>query len=173
NFLVENAPANLPVATDALIASLVTPTPITATVAVTTPVALTATIPVTTPVAIAATPTPSIILATATPAITATPTVTTSNLILVPTMTPTPVATASTIKPTAITNANLRSGPGTEFPILGGTTTGEELTIVARNADNSWLKLNNGGWISTRLVNNPPAAATIPVEQVTPGGAAE
>ncbi len=173
NFLVENVPANLPVATDALLASLATPTPITATVAVTTPVAITATIPITTPiastspVAVTATQTPSVTLATATP------TPTSSNLILVPTMTPTPVATVALVKPTALTNANLRSGPSTEFPILGGTTIGEELTIVARNADNSWLKLNNGGWISTRLVNNPPDAATVPVEQVVPGAAAQ
>jgi len=136
NFLVENAPANLPVATAALIASL---------------------------------PKPGAITATATITVSLTPTATknSSSLILVPTETPTPAR----IKSTANTNANLRSGPSADFPIVGGTITGQELDIVARSADNTWYQLRGGGWIVAFLVNNPPDPASIPVSngsQVTP-----
>ena len=144
-FLVEGAPTDLPIATDELIASLPDPTTLTNTVAITGTTAITST----------ATP-------TATNAITPTPTTAPAGggLILVPTPTPT---IAASIPPTVTTDANLRSGPGTEFPIIGGTITGQVLEIVARNADASWYLLSNGGWVAAFLVSSPPAAATIPL----------
>lgn len=144
-FLVEGAPTDLPIATDELIASLPDPTTLTNTVAITGTTAITST----------ATP-------TATTAITPTPTTAPAGggLILVPTPTPT---IAASVAPTVTTDANLRSGPGTEFPIIGGTITGQVLEIVARNADASWYLLSNGGWVAAFLVSSPPAAATIPL----------
>ena len=144
-FLVEGAPTDLPIATDELIASLPDPTTLTNTVAITGTTAITST----------ATP-------TATNAITPTPTTQPAGggLILVPTPTPT---IAASVAPTVTTDANLRSGPGTEFPIIGGTITGQVLEIVARNADASWYLLSNGGWVAAFLVSSPPAAATIPL----------
>jgi len=53
-------------------------------------------------------------------------------------------------------DANLRAGPGITFTLLGGTVTGQEINIVARNADGSWFLLDNGGWVSAALVANPP-----------------
>ena len=74
----------------------------------------------------------------------------------------TPVPDAAT-PPTATVDANLRSGPGTNFDIIGGTITGEALTIAGRNADGTWFRLSNGGWISASLVANPPALDDVPV----------
>lgn len=76
--------------------------------------------------------------------------------------TPTPAATTA-VSPTTTIDANLRAGPGTEFPILGGTITGQALNIVGRNADATWWRLDNTGWIFGELVINPPAAETVPV----------
>lgn len=36
--------------------------------------------------------------------------------------------------------------------MIGGTVTGQEIDIVARNADASWFQLDNGGWVSAGLV---------------------
>jgi uncharacterized protein YgiM (DUF1202 family) len=138
NFLVENAPTDLPVATEALIASL--PKPGSATTLTT--VAATATATTVAPTA------------TATPQQPAT-----GNLILVPTAIPTPAP----VKFVSSTNANLRAGPGTEFAIVGGTIIGQELDIVGRNADSSWYQLRSGGWIATPLIVIPPDPNTVPV----------
>ncbi len=58
-----------------------------------------------------------------------------------------PAAPTTVITPTVTTDANLRAGPGTEFAILGGTITGQEINIVGRNADGTWFRLDNGGWV--------------------------
>ncbi len=76
--------------------------------------------------------------------------------------TPVPAA-ATAVTPTTTTDANLRAGPGTEFPIIGGTITGQAINIVGRNADGTWFRLDNTGWIFGELVANPPALDTVPV----------
>jgi hypothetical protein len=73
------------------------------------------------------------------------------------------VAVTTPTTPTVTTDANLRSGPGTEFNVLGGTVTGQELAIVGRNADGTWFRLDNGGWVFGELVANAPALDTVPV----------
>ncbi len=83
-----------------------------------------------------------------------------------PTATPAPPPVAP--KPTVTVDANLRSGPGTTFETIGGTVTGQEITIVGRNADSSWLRLDNGGWVFAALVANLPDLNTVPV--VNPDG---
>ncbi|WP_298980619.1 helix-turn-helix domain-containing protein [Caldilinea sp.] len=72
--------------------------------------------------------------------------------------TPTPAPTAPTAAPArVITAANLRQGPSTEFPIVGGAVEGQEILLVGRNADGSWYRLDNGAWIFAQLVENAPA----------------
>ena len=96
--------------------------------------------------------------------ITATPT---SKATLTPKITPTPrVAATATPKATAASpfankNANLRSGPGTTFGIVGSVKTGQPLNLVGRNADSSWYKLKAGQWIAAFLVTGAPT--TLPV----------
>lgn len=79
------------------------------------------------------------------------------------TETPETPATTGVVTPTVTVDANLRAGPGTEFDLLGGTVTGQEITIVGRNADGTWFRLDNGGWVFAALVANAPALANVPV----------
>jgi uncharacterized protein YraI len=99
----------------------------------------------------------------AAPAPAATATVTATEVVTpVAAATPVPAATTA-LTPTTTTDANLRAGPGTEFPIIGGTITGQAINIVGRNADSTWFRLDNTGWIFGELVANPPAPDTVPV----------
>jgi hypothetical protein len=52
--------------------------------------------------------------------------------------------------------ANLRSGPGTNYPIVGQVKAGQVLDIVARNRAGDWFRLTNGHWISGAMVENAP-----------------
>jgi uncharacterized protein YraI len=98
---------------------------------------------------------------------------------------PTPIP--GTFGPTVIITANLRSGPGTIYPIVGTALGNTPITITARNADGTWLQTANGPWIATGLVAGftpgtvaqidvpPTPAATVPPEPtpllVVPPGA--
>ncbi|MCC6167725.1 MAG: lamin tail domain-containing protein [Caldilineaceae bacterium] len=83
--------------------------------------------------------------------------------------TPTPVM------PTANGSANLRSGPGNEYLIVGRTQDGRPLTVVARDQSGDWLQLAGGEWIATFFVRNAPqglpVAAPIPTPEGTPSPA--
>ncbi len=70
--------------------------------------------------------------------------------------------------PTASRGANLRQGPSTSYPIIGGVKTGETLVILARNEDASWYQLESGAWIASFLVNNPPSTNNVPIAEVVP-----
>jgi endonuclease YncB( thermonuclease family) len=69
--------------------------------------------------------------------------------------------------PTTNDLANLRSGPGTNFAIVGSAQPDQPLTLTGRSADNNWYQLDNGTWINARLVNNAPAdlAIVAPVQE--------
>jgi uncharacterized protein YraI len=79
----------------------------------------------------------------------------------------TPTATGSTTGATALRNANLRAGPGTNYAIVGGVRTGQTLDVQGRNANGTWLQLRNGQWIAAFLVSG---GVTQPV--VTPNSTA-
>lgn len=95
--------------------------------------------------------------------ITATPTASlTPSLTLTPSITPTPT---NTIEPTAtpdrvvvfgtLNEVNLRSGPSTDFEIVGSFLEGEQLQVVAANADYSWLVVLYQGrnvWVAASVV---------------------
>lgn len=53
-------------------------------------------------------------------------------------------------------NANLRSGPGTGFAVVGSVAAGDELIVVGQNDDGSWLVLEDGAWIAAFLVDGLP-----------------
>ena len=57
---------------------------------------------------------------------------------------------------TARVNANLRQGPGTTYAVVGGTTAGQALEIVAQNAAGDWYQLADGRWIFASLVSGAP-----------------
>lgn len=55
----------------------------------------------------------------------------------------------------SVSNVNLRQGPGTNYPIVGGASLGNEFPITGRNADGSWWQLSVNGssaWIYADLV---------------------
>lgn len=89
--------------------------------------------------------------------------------------------------------ANLRSGPGTEYPRIGQAAGGDELVIIGRNEAGDWLRIRTAdgqlGWVATFLVRvnsdigfigvvpadggpaePAPAATDTPDAEVTPDG---
>lgn len=62
---------------------------------------------------------------------------------------------------TANRNANLRSGPGTTYPVAGGVRTGQVLTIIGRNQAGDWLQLADGKWIAAFLVKGAPSGLPV------------
>ena len=88
-----------------------------------------------------------------------------------PTVQPTPVRphqipTRERNFPFANTVANLRDGPGIDFQIVGGLAVGERVNPVAIVPDGLWLKLSNGAWVYSQLIENIPLG--LPVESNLP-----
>ncbi len=101
-----------------------------------------------------ATPTPA---ATWTPLSAATPTATATAL--PPMATSTPEGPAVQIQ----ANANLRSGPGTAYPVIGAARTGQLLPVLGQTDD--WWQIalaGRTGWIWSALVAPNAAAAQAP-----------
>ena len=66
---------------------------------------------------------------------------------------------------------NVRSGPGTNFAVLGALTGNDIATIVSRTEDGKWIEVNVGnrrGWVSARVVR-----LTGPMKNVPPISAAD
>jgi hypothetical protein len=82
-----------------------------------------------------------------------------------PNLRQTPPSPDSTGAATANRNANLRQGPGTTYPIVGGVTAGQALDIVARNEAGDWYQLADGRWIFAALVDGAPAAGVSTAQQ--------
>lgn len=75
------------------------------------------------------------------------------------TIIPSPILPA--LAPTAAIAANIRSGPGLDFRIVGSVPAGNRLEVVATNADRTWFRLADGNWIFATLVANPPRALQV------------
>ena len=78
-----------------------------------------------------------------------------------PTPTPTPIATPiPTPKPDAVVNVkallNLRSGPGTDYDVLGVLKEGDHLKVTGRNQADDWLRVvapdGQEGWVAVPLL---------------------
>lgn len=65
-------------------------------------------------------------------------------------------ARATAIPVTVKTGANLRAGPGTNYPRIGSAKAGQVIEIIARNPAGDWYQLANGAWIFGNLVENAP-----------------
>lgn len=81
-----------------------------------------------------------------------------------PTATPDPSPTPA--GPSAANAANLRAGPGTDYPVVGSLSAGQSLQIVAANPAGDWHQLEDGAWVAAFLVANPPAG--LPVATAAP-----
>ena len=79
--------------------------------------------------------------------------------------TPTP-AIAGPVATISSAVANVRSEPGTGYPLLGQVKKGEQLAITGRNAANSWWRVDfkaKPGWIAASLVQVGPEATQVKV----------
>ena len=67
---------------------------------------------------------------------------------------------------TATTGVNLRSGPGTNFNVVGSVAVGETLQVVGHNPENDWTQvLTSSGeavWISTQFITSDDDLSTLP-----------
>ncbi len=61
--------------------------------------------------------------------------------------------------------ANLRSGPGTTYPIVAQAQPLQRLDLIGRNPTGEWLALRNGMWIASFLVLGAPT--DLPVTDIT------
>lgn len=110
-------------------------------------------------------PTDTPLPATDTPAPSATPTAS-------PTATTTP--TAIPAAPDFVVSnavANVRAGPGTDYPIIGQVRQGETYAVTGRNASGSWWEFAFGqrtGWISASLVESNEQADRVQVSANIP-----
>jgi Tol biopolymer transport system component len=55
-----------------------------------------------------------------------------------------------------LANINVRSGPGTNYDIVGATTAGAKLDVTGRSADSNWWRINyhgQSGWVSGALAS--------------------
>ncbi len=98
---------------------------------------------------VASGPTAAVIIPTVTIAPTQAPATPTSP----PTEPPATIAPTTDTSPrfTISSGANVRSGPGTNYAIIGGVATGESLAVTGRNADGQWLAVNfagGTGWVA-------------------------
>jgi hypothetical protein len=62
---------------------------------------------------------------------------------------------------TVIANANLRAGPGTNWPVAGGVRAGIRITVVGQNLQGNWYRLLTGQWIFAALVRCGPPPSCI------------
>ena len=87
-----------------------------------------------------------------------------------PTPTPTPAATGP-VATISSAVANIRSGPGTGYPLLGQAKKGERFPITGRNAASSWWQVEfkgKPGWIAASLAQAGPGAAQVKVVAAPP-----
>lgn len=86
--------------------------------------------------------------------------------------TPTTTTTPITQTVTATRNANLRSGPGTTYKVIGAVKAGQQLTVTDHNPAGDWLQLDTGAWIAAFLVKPATAAPPSAAATATPTKAA-
>ncbi|MGL4649165.1 MAG: PA14 domain-containing protein [Caldilineaceae bacterium] len=87
---------------------------------------------------------------------------------------PPPQPTPAPTQPTAVVNGrsvNVRSGPGTTWPVVGVVTQGTVCTVIGRNGDLTWL-LNQcpgvQGWIDASLLILRGDVTSLPIVQAPP-----
>lgn len=81
-----------------------------------------------------------------------------------------PTAPASAARYQVNRNANLRSGPGTTFAVVGSARLGDRVTVINQSVAGDWYQLGNGQWIAAFLLDAVTAGetASAPVPTATP-----
>ena len=86
-----------------------------------------------------------------------------------PTATAAPTATDTPAAPYVVANkaANLRSGPGTNYPVVGSAAAGKQHEITGRSPDGAWLKIccinAAAAWVARSVVTVGGDAASVKV----------
>ena len=108
---------------------------------------------------------------TSQPVATAPPTATSAPIaVTLPTDTPQP-AEPSIAAFSAAQNVNVRSGPGTNYPIIGRLTTEKEYAITGTNSGGNWWQFVFNGqpaWVSMSVVQSTGPVAAVAVVQAPP-----
>ncbi len=81
-----------------------------------------------------------------------------------PTVTPTPTATEMAGLPARITAGSMwvRSGPGTNYVMIGGVRYDDEVQLLGRTADAGWV-LASQGWLFAEYVESDGDIDALPV----------
>lgn len=88
--------------------------------------------------------------------------------------TPAPTETAAPVAPRVVanTNANVRSGPGRAYPVIGNLTTGQAVDVTARNENGDWWRIDWNGkaqaWVSGTTVRLQGEIDTVAVADNIP-----
>jgi uncharacterized protein YgiM (DUF1202 family) len=72
---------------------------------------------------------------------------------------------------TAIDTANVRSGPGTNYPIMGEVRPGQTYEVTGKNPAGDWWQFNfqgRTGWVFGQFVQPNAAARSVPVASNIP-----
>lgn len=76
---------------------------------------------------------------------------------------------------TARIGLNVRSGPGVEYPVIGGLSEGQSAQVVGRNPEGTWWLIvypsnsDGRGWVSAKEdYSTPSNTEQVPVAEVTP-----
>lgn len=84
--------------------------------------------------------------------------------VVLPPATVAPGATSAAFAPptpSAMSDAKLYSGPGTNYPVVGSVAAGEALAVIGQNEKGDWYQLKNGQWISIDMMLNAPYADVV------------
>ncbi|MCB0062515.1 MAG: PD40 domain-containing protein [Caldilineaceae bacterium] len=77
--------------------------------------------------------------------------------------------TVSALVRTGSERLNVRGGPGVTYPVVGKAANGETLSVIGRNADQSWLQVTldqadgGFGWVATQFVAVTEPLGGLPV----------
>lgn len=84
-----------------------------------------------------------------------------------PTSRPTPTAVTKPIVQVRSTTVNLRSGPGTDYSVIGRATPGAQLPITGKNSANDWWQVccvdGQRVWVAARVVDAHGPLSQVPV----------
>jgi len=67
----------------------------------------------------------------------------------------------------SVSSARVRSGPGTQYLVVAGLRSGEQVTILGRNPDDTWYQIElpdgTSGWASAELLQLQDEGQEIPL----------
>jgi hypothetical protein len=84
---------------------------------------------------------------------------------------PPATATEQSAMVTANVNANVRSGPGTNYSVVGSLAEGQSAPVTGRNSDSSWWQINYQGsaaWIADSVATANQPAYSAPIVSAPP-----